>query len=191
MGYPEISPPCRAAAQRSKCGHTIILIQLIFAILEICLLSCNWNFVNEIYLTAIQSVCLAKFFRTVNLTMEQESCSNMRQKRSPWQDDGSSVTVFYEFVSKNVSMPTDLGELIAYVLLLVITWYTLLFAFRFLISLVKPVLVVLVALFVFRFLRSFEFEDIIDLGFTILGVVANLVISVVTKFLEFILRFFS
>ncbi|XP_016957957.1 uncharacterized protein LOC108029965 [Drosophila biarmipes] len=123
--------------------------------------------------------------------MEHKSCRNTGHEKSPWQDDGSSLTVFYEFVSKNVSMPSDLGELIAYVLLLVITWYTLLFALRFLVSLVKPVLVVLVALFLFRFLRSFEFEDLIDLGFTILGLVANLVASIVAKFLEFVLRIFS
>jgi len=45
--------------------NAVILQQLIFAILEICLLSCNWNFVNEIYLTADRSVCLARVFRTV------------------------------------------------------------------------------------------------------------------------------
>ncbi|KAH8345509.1 hypothetical protein KR084_006695, partial [Drosophila pseudotakahashii] len=126
-----------------------------------------------------------------NLTMEQESCRNIRREKTPWQDDGSSIAVFYEFVSKNVSMPSDLGELIAYVLLLVITWYTLLFALRFLLSLVKPVLVVLVALFLFRFVRSFELEDIIDLVFTILGLVANLVGSIVAKFMEVILRIFN
>ncbi|XP_017040708.1 uncharacterized protein LOC108087703 [Drosophila ficusphila] len=114
---------------------------------------------------------------------------NRREGR--WQDEGSPVPVFFDFVSKNVSMPSDLGELIAYVLLLVISWYALVFAFRFLLSLVKPVLVVVAALFIFRFLRAFEFEDITDLFFQILCVIANLVSSIVAKFLEVIFSVFK
>ncbi|XP_017069520.1 uncharacterized protein LOC108106788 [Drosophila eugracilis] len=124
--------------------------------------------------------------------MEHESCRrNIRREEMSWEDDGNSVSVLYDFVSKNVSMPSDLGELVAYVLLLIITWYALVFAFRFVLSLVKPVLIVLVALFLFRFLRSFEIDDVVNLVLGILSLVFNLVSSIVAKFMEFILRILS
>ncbi|KAH8336789.1 hypothetical protein KR059_003264, partial [Drosophila kikkawai] len=78
--------------------------------------------------------------------------------------DGSSVgALFHNFVNKNFSTPFEMGELVAYVLLLVISWYALIFAFRFLLSLVKPVLIVLAALFLFRFLRTFGGPEMTDL----------------------------
>ncbi|XP_016985885.1 uncharacterized protein LOC108049270 [Drosophila rhopaloa] len=120
--------------------------------------------------------------------MERGSCKDFRQKGGDWQNDGSFFTVFHEFISKNVSMPSDLGELIAYVLLLVISWYALIFAFRFLISLVKPVIVVVAAFFVFQFLRTYEFVGLVDLIFTILGLVANLVSSILAKIMDIIAR---
>ncbi|XP_017125564.1 uncharacterized protein LOC108144911 [Drosophila elegans] len=120
--------------------------------------------------------------------MERGSNKDFRREEGGWQNDGSFPAVFHEFVSKNVSMPSDLGQLIAYVLLLVVSWYTLLFAFRFLISLVKPVLVVLVAFFIFQCLRSYQLGGIIDLVFTILGQVANLVTTILAKVMEVIVR---
>ncbi|KAH8290733.1 hypothetical protein KR054_005576, partial [Drosophila jambulina] len=70
--------------------------------------------------------------------------------------------LFFDFFTKNMSIPSEMGELVAYVLLMVISWYAVAFAFRFLLSLVRPVLIVLVALFLFRFLRTFEGGDIKD-----------------------------
>ncbi|KAH8269862.1 hypothetical protein KR018_008142, partial [Drosophila ironensis] len=80
-----------------------------------------------------------------------------RGREENWQD-GTSPSLFYDFVAKNVSMPSDLGELLAYVVLLVVTWYVLMFLLRFVLSLVKPVIIVVVALFMFQFLTSMSFS---------------------------------
>ncbi|KAH8253499.1 hypothetical protein KR032_005775, partial [Drosophila birchii] len=81
--------------------------------------------------------------------------------------DKSVGAIFFDFVTKNMAMPSEMGELVAYVLLMVISWYAVAFAFRFMLSLVKPVLIVLAALFLFRFLRTFEGGEMKDLFFQI------------------------
>ncbi|KAH8318368.1 hypothetical protein KR059_005707, partial [Drosophila kikkawai] len=71
--------------------------------------------------------------------------------------------LFFDFVTKNLAIPSEMGELVAYVVLMVISWYALVFAFRFLLSLVKPVLIVLAAVFLLRLLPSFGGAEIKDL----------------------------
>ncbi|XP_020800466.1 uncharacterized protein LOC110177862 [Drosophila serrata] len=98
--------------------------------------------------------------------------------------DKSVGAIFYDFVTKNMAMPSEMGELVAYVLLMVISWYVVAFTFRFMLSLVKPVLIVLVALFLFRFLRTFEGGEMKDV---LIGI-ANLLMSGVSKAAELFMR---
>ncbi|KAH8400856.1 hypothetical protein KR009_001495 [Drosophila setifemur] len=118
--------------------------------------------------------------------MDSNSCPEIRRPPGDWRDP-SSVSLFQEFVAKNVSMPSDVGELIAYVLLLVVTWYVLMFALRFLLSLVKPVIVVVAALLLFRYINTMSIESVIDLIFNSLGLLGNLVANVFGKVVGWVL----
>ncbi|KAH8252311.1 hypothetical protein KR038_004856, partial [Drosophila bunnanda] len=94
--------------------------------------------------------------------MESKNCKFFGPNEGDCHDK-SVGTIFFDFVTKNMAIPSEMGELVAYVLLMVISWYAVAFAFRFILSLVKPVLIVLVALFLFRFLRTFEGSEMKDL----------------------------
>ncbi|KAH8421002.1 hypothetical protein KR222_001609, partial [Zaprionus bogoriensis] len=100
-----------------------------------------------------------------------------------WRDSPFLVVLF-EYTVKNVGMPTDMGILIAYVLLFLITWYAIIWLGRFLFSLVWPVIIVVSALFLFRFLRTFQVEDLADMVLQVITMMADAVILLLQKILE-------
>ncbi|XP_030554107.1 uncharacterized protein LOC115757824 [Drosophila novamexicana] len=103
-----------------------------------------------------------------------------------WRDSPFFI-VLYEYTVKNAGMPTDMGTLIAYVLLLLVTWYVLLWTARFMISLIWPVIIVVSALFLFRFLRTFEQDELLDLLFQAIGLTTDAAVAILSKTLDFLL----
>lgn len=105
------------------------------------------------------------------------------QELSDWRDSPFYV-VIYEYTVKNVGMPTDMGTLIAYVLLFLITWYVFIWVVRFLLSLVWPVIIVVAALFLFRYLCTFQYEDFVDAILEIFTLLADTVVTILEKIIE-------
>ncbi|EDW00723.1 GH20860 [Drosophila grimshawi] len=111
---------------------------------------------------------------------------NKWEESGDWRDSPFLI-VLSEYVSKNVGMPTDMGTLIAYVLLLVVTWYVILWATRLMISLIWPVIMVVSAYFLFHLLRTYGHEYLLDLFFQALSVLVETALTVIAKSLKFIL----
>ncbi|XP_034478051.1 uncharacterized protein LOC117784424 [Drosophila innubila] len=108
------------------------------------------------------------------------------QRSGDWRDS-PFFSVIYDYTVKNAGMPTDMGTLIAYLLLFAITWYVFLWTARFLLSLVWPVIIVVSALFLFRFLRTFQKEDMEDMAIQALTLICDTVVSFMGKTLEFLM----
>ncbi|XP_017838461.1 uncharacterized protein LOC108596843 [Drosophila busckii] len=113
-----------------------------------------------------------------------------KDSSSDWRDSPFFV-VLYEYTVKNAGMPNDMGTLIAYLLLFLVTWYLLLWTARFVLSLVWPVLLVVSALFLFRFLRTFEQEDLVDMLVQAFSLMADTVVAVIAKGLDLVLGVLS
>lgn len=102
-----------------------------------------------------------------------------------WRDSPFYM-VIYEYTVKNVGMPTDMGTLIAYVLLFLVTWYVFTWTVRCLLSLVWPVIIVVVALFLFRFLLTCQYEDLVDAILKVLTLLADTVVTLLEKIIDFL-----
>lgn len=100
-----------------------------------------------------------------------------------WRDSPFYV-VIYEYTVKNVGMPSDMGTLIAYIVLFLFTWYVFTWTIRLVLSLVWPLLVVVAAFFLFRFLCTFQYEDLTDVFLEAITLVADAVVSVLEKLIE-------
>ncbi|EDW90842.2 uncharacterized protein LOC6530192 [Drosophila yakuba] len=74
--------------------------------------------------------------------------------RMHWKSDEQCGMLFLDCVYRNASMPSAMGDLILYVVFLVATSYAIVSLFRMVLCLVKPVLKVVIALLVIRFLIS-------------------------------------
>ncbi|KAH8299924.1 hypothetical protein KR044_007541, partial [Drosophila immigrans] len=102
-----------------------------------------------------------------------------------WRD-APFIAVLYDYTVKNVGFPSDIGTLIAYVLVLVVSWYVVLWTARFVLSLVWPVIIVVSAFLLFRFLRTFQHDDLENILLQAVTFVADTVISIMGKTLEFL-----
>ncbi|XP_039480885.1 uncharacterized protein LOC120444946 [Drosophila santomea] len=72
--------------------------------------------------------------------------------RMHWESDEQCGMLFLDCVYRNASMPSAMGDLILYVVFLVATSYAIVLLFRMVLSLVKPILIAVIALLVIRFL---------------------------------------
>ncbi|XP_043644276.1 uncharacterized protein LOC122613920 [Drosophila teissieri] len=86
----------------------------------------------------------------------EQSCRSVGSReqygRMHWESDKQCGMLFLDCVYRNASMPSAMGDLIIYVVFLVVTSYAIVFLFRMVLSLVKPVLIAVFALLIFRFL---------------------------------------
>lgn len=121
-----------------------------------------------------------------NAAMDSSHCHRRSPEPGDWRD-GPSMSLFHDFIAKNVSMPTDFGQLVAYLILLVVSWYVLMFAVRFVLSLVRPVIIVVTGLFLFQYLRNLDFGDALNQIFEIVGQIGALVAAAFAKCLQIIL----
>ncbi|KAH8290739.1 hypothetical protein KR054_005574 [Drosophila jambulina] len=103
----------------------------------------------------------------------------MESKTYGWLDmnegDCRHVSVgafFADFIARRLATPSELG-LVAYLVLLVISWYALAFIFRILLSLAKLVILVLASLFLCHILSRFDAAGIMDLFIQISSLTMN------------------
>lgn len=113
---------------------------------------------------------------------------NWKDTSEDWRDSPFLV-VLYEYAVKNTGIPSDMGTLIAYLLLFLVTWYVVIWAARCILSLIWPVLLCISALFLFRILRSYDQEDLLDMLFQGIALVADTVVVILSKTLGFFLSF--
>lgn len=112
-----------------------------------------------------------------------------------WQDtdedwrDSPFFVVLYEYAVKNAGIPSDMGTLITYVLLFFVTWYVVVWAARFILSLIWPVVFCVSAVFLFRFLRSYDQEDLLDMLFQGITLIADKIVLILSQVLGFVLGF--
>ncbi|XP_030381457.1 hornerin [Scaptodrosophila lebanonensis] len=99
-------------------------------------------------------------------------CSDDADEKDGRED--AILALLYDWTVKNVFTPNDLGTMVAYVLLFLISWYVILSALRFVMRLMWPVIVVVSAVLLFRFLRTFEPADLADMFLYAIGLVADL-----------------
>ncbi|KAH8354908.1 hypothetical protein KR093_000932 [Drosophila rubida] len=118
--------------------------------------------------------------------MSKGSCT----EPGDWRD-APFLVVIYDYAVKNAGFPTDIGTMIAYVLLLFVSWYVVLWTARFLLSLIWPVIIVVSAILLFRFLRAYEHEELENILLHSVTYVADLVIAITGKTLEFLLGLLS
>lgn len=121
-----------------------------------------------------------------NAAMDSSHCHERSPEPGDWRD-GPSMSLFHDFIAKNVSMPNDFGQLVAYLILLVVSWYVLMFTIRFVLSLVKPVIIVVAGLFLFQYLRNLDYGDALNQLFEIVGQLGTLVAAGFAKCLQIIL----
>ncbi|KAH8319803.1 hypothetical protein KR074_006158 [Drosophila pseudoananassae] len=121
-----------------------------------------------------------------NTAMDSSTCHKSSSEPGDWRD-GLSISLLYDFIAKNVSIPTDFGQLVAYLILLVVSWYVLVFSVRFVVSLVKPVLIVVIGLFLFEYLRHLDYGDTLNQLFEIVGHIFSLAAAAFGKCLKIIL----
>ncbi|KAH8279249.1 hypothetical protein KR026_004806, partial [Drosophila bipectinata] len=121
-----------------------------------------------------------------NTAMDSSTCHKRSPEAGDWRD-GPSISLLYDFIAKNVSIPTDFGQLVAYLILLLVSWYVLVFSVRFVLSLVKPVIIVVIGLFLFQFLSKLDFGDTLNQLFEIVGHICSLAIAAFGKFLKILL----
>eukprot|EP00099_Drosophila_melanogaster_P008213 NP_001260911.1 uncharacterized protein Dmel_CG18343, isoform B [Drosophila melanogaster] len=97
----------------------------------------------------------------------EKSCSigNGREQYG-WGHGEQCGTQFLECVYRNASMYSVLGDLITYVVFLGATCYAILFGFRLLLSCVRIVLKVVIALFVIRLLLALGSVDITSVSYS-------------------------
>ncbi|XP_060652047.1 uncharacterized protein LOC132788581 [Drosophila nasuta] len=102
-----------------------------------------------------------------------------------WRD-APFLVVLYDYTMKNAEFPSDIGTLIAYVLVLIVSWYVVLWTARFLLSLVWPVIIVVSAFLLFRFLHTFQHEDLGDIVLHTLTYVVDTAAYIIEKIFEFL-----
>ncbi|BFG04237.1 uncharacterized protein DMAD_03251 [Drosophila madeirensis] len=122
--------------------------------------------------------------------MDKPSKARSSEEIADWRD-ASFHMVIYEYFVKNMSLPSDMGTLIGYILFFIITWYVLLWALRFMFSMIWPVVMVVLAVLMIRFLATFEASDLIDMFFQAVVMVSDMLLSVGARVLEFGLSFLN
>ncbi|EDW39766.1 GL14518 [Drosophila persimilis] len=105
----------------------------------------------------------------------EEKWKNRRstEEIGDWRD-ASLHTVLYEYFVKNMALSSDLGALIGYVLVFVITWYVIIWMARFVLSLVWPVVMLVLAVILIRLVSAFDIPELTDMLFQAVVVVSDM-----------------
>ncbi|XP_037811739.1 uncharacterized protein LOC119603690 [Lucilia sericata] len=99
--------------------------------------------------------------------------------------------VLYEWIVKNMSIPSDMSTIVAYIGLFLIGWYSIVWVTRFIMTIIWPLFLIASAIIVFRILQFYEPEDIADIVFKSLTIVADTLVLILGKILEFCLKIFE
>ncbi|KAM7357753.1 uncharacterized protein ACRADG_002982 isoform 1-T2 [Cochliomyia hominivorax] len=94
--------------------------------------------------------------------------------------------VLYEWIVKNISMPTEMSTIVAYIGLILIVWYSLIWLTRFIMSIIWPVFLIASAIIAFRILQFYEPEDLADMFFKSLTIVADTLMLAMETFIQYI-----
>ncbi|XP_005179898.1 uncharacterized protein LOC101892780 [Musca domestica] len=100
-------------------------------------------------------------------------------------------TVLFEWLNKNVAIPSDLSKFIAYIAMFIILWYTIVWTTRFVISIIWPLFLITTAIVVFRVLQYYDLDELIDLIKHSCAYAADTFVTAMAKTLEVILKFFE
>ncbi|XP_073840539.1 uncharacterized protein [Musca autumnalis] len=100
-------------------------------------------------------------------------------------------TVIFEWLQKNVTVPSEISKIIAYIAMFLILWYTIVWTTRFVISIIWPLFLITSAIVVFRVLQYYDLEAITDIIKQTLSYVADTFVTGMAKMMEIILKFFE